>query len=144
MLQLSLCRLRRLCRGPCDGVLKYERTIMCTLLYPSKWHQDLPGQADSGEFGEGMLSKLVRDRAKNTGSITVEEVEKHDLLLKVGPRGKRVGVQNVPQKLVHRMRQRLTRFLATDRICMAYVEWEPDRVNTVATSWLRRLPRFLP
>ena len=69
-----------------------------------------------------MLSKLLRDKAKNIGSVTVEEVEKHYLLLKVGPGGKHVGVQNVPQNLVHRMRQQLTRLLATDRICMAYVE----------------------
>ena len=144
VLQLSLCLLRRLRRGPCDTVLKYERTIMCTLLYNSKWHQDLPGQAHSEEFGEGMLSKLVRDKARNTGSVTVEEVENHYLLLKVGPGGKRVGVQNVLKNLVHRMRQRLTRFLATDRICMAYVEWESDRVSTVAPSWPRRLPRFPP
>ena len=109
-----------------------------------QWHQELPGQAHSEEFGEGMLSKLVRDKAKNTGFVTVEEVENHYLLLKVGPGSKRVGVQNVPQNLVHRMQQRLTRFLAADRICMAYVEWEPDRVSTVATSWLRRLPRFPP
>ena len=27
---------------------------------------------------------------------------------------------------------------------MAYVEWEPDRVSTVATSLPRRLPRFPP
>ena len=142
VLQLSLCLLRRLRQGPCDTVLKYERTIMCTLLYNSKWHQDLPGQAHSQEFGEGILSKLVQDKARNTGSVTVEEVENHYLLLKVGPGGKRVGVQNVPKNLVHRMRQRLTRFLATDRICMAYVEWESDRVSTVAASWPRRLPRF--
>ena len=57
---------------------------MCKLFYNSKWHQDLPSQAHSEEFGEGMLSKLVRDKAKNTGSVTVEEVENHDLLLKVG------------------------------------------------------------
>ena len=75
VLQLSLCLLRRLCRGPCDTVLKYERTIMCTLLYNSKWHQDLLGQAHSEEFGEGMLSKLVQDKARNTGSVTVEGVE---------------------------------------------------------------------
>ena len=141
---MSLCLLRRLRRGPCDTVLKYERTIMCTLLYNSKWHQDLPGQAHSERFGEGMLSKLVRDKARNTGSVTVEEVQNHYLLLKVGPGGKHVGVQNVPKKLVHRMRQRLTRLLATDRICMAYVEWESDRVSTVATSWPRRLLRFPP
>ena len=54
VLQLSLCLLQSLRRGPCDNVLKYERTIMCTLLYSSKWHQDLPGQAHSDEFGEGM------------------------------------------------------------------------------------------
>ena len=144
VLQLSLCLLRRLRRGPCDTVLKYKRTIMCTLLYNSKWHQDLPGQAHSEEFGEGMLSKLLRDKARNTGSVTVEEVENHYLLLKVGPGGKRVGLQNVPKNLVHSMRQRLTRFLATDRICMAYVEWESARVNTVETSWPRRLPRFPP
>ena len=56
VLQLSLCLLRRLHRGPCDTVLKYERTIMCTLLYNSKWHQDLRGRAHSEEFGEGMMS----------------------------------------------------------------------------------------
>ena len=66
VLQLSLCLLRRLRRGACDTVVKYERTIMCTLLYNSTWHQDLPGQARSEEFGEGMLSKLVRDKARNT------------------------------------------------------------------------------
>ena len=66
------------------------------------------------------------------------------MLLKVGPGGKRVGVQNVPQHLVHRMHQRLTRVLATDRICMAYVEWESDRVSTVATSGPWSLPRCLP
>ena len=27
---------------------------------------------------------------------------------------------------------------------MAYVEWESNRVSTVATSWPRRLPRFPP
>ena len=79
VLQLNLCLLRRLRRGTCDTVLKYERTIMCTLLYNSKWHQDLPGQAHSEEFGEGTLSKLVRDKARNTGSVTVEEVESHYL-----------------------------------------------------------------
>ena len=144
VLQLSLCLLRRLRRGPCDTVLKWERTIMCTLVYNSKWHQDLPGQAHSEEFGEGMLSRLVRDKARNTGSVTVEEVENHYLLLKVGPGGKCVGVQNVLKNLVHRMRQRLKRFLVTDRIGMAYVEWESDRVSTVATSRPRRLPRFPP
>ena len=142
VLQLSLCLLRRLRRGPCDTVLKYERTVMWTLLYNSKWNQDLPGQAHSEKFGEGMLSKLVRDKARNTGSVTVEEVENHYLLLKVGPCGKHVGVQNIPKNLVHRMRERLTRCLPTDRICMAYVEWESNRVSTVATSWPRRLPRF--
>ena len=55
---MSLCLLRRLPRGPCDTVLKYERTIMCTLVYNSKWHQDMPGQAHSEEFGEGMLYLL--------------------------------------------------------------------------------------
>ena len=55
-----------------------------------------------------MLSKQVRDKAKNTASVTVEEVENHYLLLQVGPDGKRMGVQSVPRKLVHRMRQRLT------------------------------------
>ena len=44
VLELSLCLLPRLRRGPCDTVLKYEGTFMCTLLYNSKWHQDLPGQ----------------------------------------------------------------------------------------------------
>ena len=39
-----------------------------------------------------MLSVLVRDKAKNTGSVTIEEVENYYLLLKVGPGGKRVGV----------------------------------------------------
>ena len=125
VLQLSLCLLRRLRRGPCDTVLKYERTIMCTLLYKSKWHQDLPGQVHSEEFGRWRrdVEQAGDGQGKNTGSVTVEEVENHYLLLKVGPGGKCVGVQNVPQNLVHRMRQRLTRFSATDRICMAYVEW---------------------
>ena len=144
VLQLSLCLLQRLRRRPCDNVLKYERIIMCTLLCSSKWHHNLPGKAYSEEFGEGMWSKLVCDKAKNTGSVTVEEVEHHYLLLQVGPGGKHVGVQNVPKSLVQRMRQRLTRFLAADRICMAYVEWEPERVSTLATSWRRRLPRFPP
>ena len=142
VLQLSLCLLRRLRRGPCDTVLKYKRTIMCTLLYNSRWHQDLPRQAHSEEFGEGMLSKQVRDKARNTGSVTFEEVENHYLLLKVGPGGKHVGVQNVPQNLVPRMRQRLTRFLATDRIGMANVERESDRFSTIGPSWPGRLPRF--
>ena len=135
VLRLSLCVLRRLKRVPCDTVLKYERMIMCTLLYNSKWHQDLLGQAHSEEFGEGMLSKLVRNKAKSTRSITVEEVENHYLLLKVGPGGKRVGVQKVPKNLVHRMRQRLTGILTADRICMACLELEPDRVSTVAIFW---------
>ena len=124
--------------------MKYDCTIMCTLLYNSKWHQDLPGQAHSEEFGEGMFSKLVRDKAKNTGSVTVEEVESNFLLLKFRPGGKRVVVQNVPKNLVHSMRQRRTRLLAADRIHIAYMEWEPDRVSTVATSWLRRLLRSPP
>ena len=71
-------------------------------------------------------------------------MENYYLLLKVGPGGKHVGVENVSKNLVHRMRQRLTRFLATDRICMAYAEWELNKVSTVATSWPRRLPRFPP
>ena len=94
---------------------------MCTLLYDSKWYQDLPCQTHSEVFGEGMVNKLVRDKTKKTGSITVEEAKNHYLLLKVAPSGIRVGVQNVPKDLVHRMRQRLTRFLTADRICMAYV-----------------------
>ena len=89
-----------------------------------------------------MLSKLVRGKATNTGSVTVEEVENHYLLPQVGPGGKRVGVQNVPKNLVHKRRQRLTRLLAADRICMAYAEWEPHRLSTIATSWPQRLPRF--
>ena len=141
---MSSCLLRKLRRGLCDTVLKYEHTIMFTLLYNTKWHQDPPGQAHSEEFAEGMLSKLVRVKARNTGSVTVEEVENYYLLLKGGPSGKRVGGQSAPNNLVHTMRQRLTRFLATDQICMAYVEWEPDCVSTVATSWPRRLPRFRP
>ena len=108
VLRLTLCLWRRLRRALCATVLKYERTIMCTLLYNSKWHQDLPCQVHSEEFGEGMLSKLVRDKARNTGSVTVEGVENHYLLLKVGPGGKCVVVQNVPKNVVHRMRQRLT------------------------------------
>ena len=144
VLQLILCPLWRLRRGPRDTVLKYKRTIICALLYNSKWHQGLPGQAHSEEFGEGMLSKLVSDKAKNTCCVTVAEVENHYMLLKFGPGGKRVGVQNVPQNLVRKKRQRLTGCLATDRFCIAYVEGESDRVGSVATSWLRRLPRFLP
>ena len=93
---MSLCLLRRLRRGPCNTVLKHERTIMCPLLYNSKWHETLPGQAHSEKFGEGMWSKLVRHKARNTGSVTLQEVENHYLLLKVGPGGKHVGVQNVP------------------------------------------------
>ena len=84
----------------------------------------------------------MRNKGKNTGFVTVEEVENHYLSPNVGPGG--VGVQNVPQTLVHRMRKRLTGVLASDKICMAYVEWEPDRVSTVATWWRRRLPRFRP
>ena len=144
MLQLRLCLLQRLRRGPCDTVLKYERTVMCILLYNSKWHQDLPGQADSEEFGEGRFSRLVRDKVKNTVSVTVEEVENPYLLLKVGSGSKHVGVQNVPKNLEHRVRQRLTSFFATDQICMAYVESEWNRVSTVVTSWPRMLPRFPP
>ena len=89
-----------------------------------------------------MLSILVWDKARNTGSVTVEEVENHYLLRKVGPGGKHVGVQNVSNNLVHRMRQRRTRFLATDGMCMANLEWGSNRVSTVATLWPRRLPRF--
>ena len=116
VLQLSLCLLRSLRLGPCDTVLKNERKIMCTLLYNSNWHQDLPSQAHSREFGKGMLRKLVRDKAKNTVSATVEDVEKNYLLLKVVLGGKRVGVENFPKNLVHRMRQPMTRCLAADRI----------------------------
>ena len=64
VLLLSLCLLRWLRRRACDSVLKYECPIMCTLLYSSKWHQDLPGQAHLEEFGEGMLSKLMCDKRK--------------------------------------------------------------------------------
>ena len=84
------------------------------------------------------------DKAKQRGSVSVEEVVNHYLLLQVGLGSKHVGVQNVPKNLVHRMRQRLTRFLAWDSICMAYVEWELDRVSTGSTSWPRRLPAFPP
>ena len=70
---------------------------MCTVLYSSKQHQSFPAWAHSEDFGEGMLSKLVRDKAKNTGSVTVEEVENHYLLSQVGPGSKRVAVRNVPQ-----------------------------------------------
>ena len=55
-----------------------------------------------------------------------------------------MGVQNVPKKLVKRMQQRLMRFLEADRIGMAYVEWELDRVNTVAHLWPKRLPASQP
>ena len=72
---MRLCPLRRLRSGLCDNVLKYECTIMCRLLYSSKWQQDVPVQAHPEEFAEGMLSKLVRAKAKNTGSVTVAEVE---------------------------------------------------------------------
>ena len=67
---------------------------MCTLLYTSKWHQDVPDQAHSEELGEGMLSKLVRDRAKNTVCGA------HYLILQFGPGGKYVGVQSVPKNPV--------------------------------------------
>ena len=144
VLQFSFCLLRRLRRGPCDSVLKYERTIMCILLYSSRWHQDVPGQAHSEECGEGMLKEMVRNKGKNTSSATVEEVENHYLLLQVGPGGKQVGLQNVPKNLVKRMRQQLTRFLAVDRMCMAFVECEPNCVSTVANLWRKRLPAFPP
>ena len=49
------------------------------------------------------------------------QVENHYVLLQVGPGAKCVGVQKSPKNLVHKMRQRLTRFLAADRICIAYV-----------------------
>ena len=49
VLQLSLLLLWRLRCGHCDNILKYERKIIRTLLYSSKWHQDLPGQAHSEE-----------------------------------------------------------------------------------------------
>ena len=49
-----------------------------------------------------------------------------------------------PRTFVQRMQQRLTRRLAADRICMAHVPWEPDRVSTIATSWPRRLPSIPP
>ena len=137
---MSLFLLQRLRRGPCDTVLKCQRTIMCTLLYSSKCHEDLAGQAHSEEFGDGIFSKLVRDKAKNTSFLTVVEVENHYLLLQVGPGGKRVGVQNFLKNLVDKMRPPLTRCLAADRIRMACVEWEPDRVSMVAISWPRRLP----
>ena len=76
---------------------------MCTLLYSTQWHQDLPGEAHSEEFSEEILSKLVRDKARNAGSVTVEAVENDYLLLQVGPGGKRVGVENVSKNLVHKM-----------------------------------------
>ena len=79
VLQLTACLLRRLQRRQCDTVLKYERTIMCTLLYNSKWHQHLPIQAHSEECGEKMFSRLVCDKAKDTGSVTLEVVEHHYL-----------------------------------------------------------------
>ena len=140
---MSLCLLLRLQRGVCDNILEDERTIMCRLLYSSTYHQELPVEEHSEEFAEAMLSRLVPDKAKNTGSVTVEEVASHYFLLQVGQVSKKgVGVQNVPQNPVQRLRQRLTRFLAPDHICMAYVETKPDRVSTVQTSWQRRLPRF--
>ena len=43
------------------------------------------------------------DKAKIIGSITVEEMENHYLLLQVGPGGKPVCVQKAPKNLVHRM-----------------------------------------
>ena len=75
-----------------------------------------------------MLSKLVRDKARNTGSVTVEEVENHYLLLKVGPGGKHVGMQNVPKNLVHRMRQRLTGLLRQTRF--AWPMWNGSRTGS--------------
>ena len=102
---------------------------------------DLPDTTCVPRF-EGMLSNLVRDNAKNTSLVNVEELDNHYLLLQVGPGGKRVGVQNVTKNLVQRMRQGLPRFLAADGICMAYLECEPDCVSAVATSWRRMLPTF--
>ena len=89
-----------------------------------------------------MFCKLVLDKAENNGSVTVEEVKNDYLVLQVWPGGKHLGVQSGTKNLVQRMGQRLTRLWAADRICMAYVEREPDRVTTFATSWPRGLPRF--
>ena len=124
VLELSLCLFWNLRRRLCDTVLKYERTIMCTVPYNSKWHQDLPGQAQPQDFGDRMLSNVVRDRAKNTGFFPFPEMENHNLLLQVGPGGRRVGVQNLPKNLVQKMPQRLMGFLVSDRICMAYFKSE--------------------
>ena len=98
VLQLSLCLLRRLRRGPHDTVLNYEGTIMCTLLYNRKWHQDLPGQAHSGEFGEGMLSKLERDKAGKHRFCYCWGGGKRLLVTESWSGGKRVGVRNVPKE----------------------------------------------
>ena len=77
VLRLSLCLLRKLRWRACDTVLKYERTMLCTWLYSSNWRRELPRQGHSEGFIEGMFSNPVRDKAKNSGSVTVEEVENH-------------------------------------------------------------------
>ena len=41
-----------------------------------------------------------------------------------------------------KMRQRLTTYLTSDRICMFYVEFSTDRVSTVANICPQRLPPF--
>ena len=64
VLQLSLCLLRRLPRGPLDTVLKYERTSMCTLLCSSKWHQVLPGDAHSERLVRGCWTSWCATRQK--------------------------------------------------------------------------------
>ena len=68
VLQLSWCLLRWLRRGPCDTVLKYERTIMCTLLYNSKWHQDLLGQAHSDRGQQNKQHTAPRPAAPRAGN----------------------------------------------------------------------------
>ena len=131
VLQLSLCLLRRLRRGPCDTVLKYDCTLMCTLQYNSKWHQDLPGQAHSKELGEGMLSKLVRDKAKNTGSVTIEEVENHYLLLKFGSGGKRGLVDEILLLRIVKMENRCSSGLCVRSSPSGSYVHRPSAINLV-------------
>ena len=63
LLQLSLFPLRRLRGGPCDTVLKYESTIMCTLLLQQ---QVAPGPARSGTL-RGVWRRAVEQVGAGQG-----------------------------------------------------------------------------
>ena len=100
-------------------------------------------------FFESFFSNFFfrKNRAKNSKQIPKNSKKK--FIKKFQTRQTRgctvyTWVQTVCKNLVHKIRQRLTKCLATDWLRMAYLEWEPDRVSAVATSWPQRLPRFPP